>query len=744
MTAAGVDVEQGLPGIIEAKTRTPPERGGPVDRTSLLDDLSITDASVVLAQAPAGFGKSTVLEQWAHRGERKFAWVSLDPSESDPILFWRHVYAALQVCVHDFASHLHDEIAKPGLDLSGSIVPGILNELATIESKLVIVLDDYHQVESPEVDRTVELLIRHLPRGTALAIGTRTQPRLAIARLRSRGLVHDLDASTLSLTLDETGRVLRSQNPGRTDDEVAWIHKATEGWPAGVYLFGLLDTLDMSTRTTSDIRDYLMTEMLSSLVEDDLRFMRDTSILSHLEGEVCDYVTQGHSSQRRLARLAGSNLLIMPVDQPGNRFRYHHLLQAELLARLRQDESQEAVASLHRRAMEWTERQRDISAAIQHAVRADDIEKATDLVAEHWYGYIMSGRAHTAFQWLREFDDQELRTLPRLTIAAAMISAFTGATAEAREFAANAETAEHSGEGLSGTTSYESSVAVMRAAIAADGPISALADAHRAAEAEPLDSSWRPALAAMIGAYTCFTTPGDREAQRLLLEGADAATGPPEIAAYALGTLALVHAWRNDTEAALHYARRAIERIDETNVGGLLLYGLPYAVAARFSVDDDTQTESERLLRYAALAERAATNSTPLDSMVLRTAMAEACLEMGDHDRARVYAQRALGNLAVMTEGGLVAARLNTVIRRINASSRDAAGEAVSASSLLSPRELQVVALLETGDTLEDIGRRLYVSRNTVKTYTARIYRKLDVSDRYQAVNAARRLGISR
>ena len=707
----------------------------------MLDELRRTEASVVLAQAPAGYGKSTVLEQWAHYDDRRFAWIALDPPESDPVLFWRYVYAALRVCEPAFAAHLHDEVAKPGADLIGAIVPGILNELATLDDQLVIVLDDYHRIDSPEVDHTLDVLIRHLPRGTTLAIGSRAEPRLGIARLRSRGTIHDLDASALSLSLEETALVLRNRHPNQSDDEVAWVYEATEGWPAGVYLFGLIESLDTSIQTTSDIRAYLIAEMLSSLSEDDLRFMRDTSILSHLEGERCDYVTQDTSTQTRLVRLAGSNLLILPVDQSGVRFRYHHLLQAELQARLHQDESQDAVRALHRRALEWCEREGDISAAIQHAVRADEITHAIDLVAAHWYDYIMSGRGRTAYQWLSEFDD-ELQTRPRLITAAALISAFTGHTVRAQEYARAAERADYQGAVIDGTSTYESSVAVMRGAIAADGPVSALADARRAAAVEPLDSPWRPAIAAMVGAYSSYTGQNDRVAHQLLLEGADAATGPPEVSAYALGTLSLLHAWRNDVESALHYAHQAIERIDETNVGGLLLYGLPYAVAARFPHGDDTLPERRRLFRNAEQAEQMASKSTPFDSMVLRTAMAETALEMGDHERARTYGQRALANLAVMEEGGVVTDRLDTVIRRMNATSPGASAQNTSTRSLLSPRELQVLALLETGETLEDIGRRLYVSRNTVKTYTARIYRKLDVSDRNDAVNAARRLGL--
>ena len=734
---------QGLPGIIEAKTILPPHRRGLVERTKLLDDLAATEASVVLVQAPAGFGKTTVLEQWAQRGVRRFAWVSLDFSEGDPILFWRYVYSALRASVPHFAPQLHDDLAKPRPDLGGSIIPGILNQVTTIGDPLVIVLDDYHRTDSPDVDRTMRRFLRHLPRGTTVAIATRSRPELETARLRSMGLVHDLDASALSLSLDETASVLSSLQPSRTDDEIEWIHEATEGWPAGVYLFGRLESLDTSTKTTSEIRKYLMAEMFSSLSPEDLRFMRDTSVLSYLKGDMCDHVTQGGSGRERLARLADSNLLVVSIDQIGERFRYHHLLQAELESRLHHDEPPGAVESLHRRAQEWTERHGDISASIGHAHRAGDIEKAISLVSEHWYDYLMSGRGRTTLRWLGEFSDHDLRERPRLTICAAIISAFSGETAQAREYAAIAERGDPEADGLAGALTYESSVAIMRAAIAADGPISALVDAQRATRIEPLDSPWRPLLVAMVGAYSFYAASGGiEEATELLLEGSEAATGPPEIAAYALGTLALLHAWRNDDDAALGYALRAMTTIDETRVGGFLVYGLPYAVAAKLIVHIDGPTASRRLLRKAEEAERSATNATPFDSMILRTVAAEACLELEDYASARAYAQRALGNLAAMQDGGLVSTRLRQLIRRINAVAPDVKGRRAPPESLLSPRELQVLTLLASRETLEDIGHRLYISRNTVKTYTSRVYRKLGASGRDDAVAAARRLGL--
>jgi LuxR family maltose regulon positive regulatory protein len=152
--------------------------------------------------------------------------------------------------------------------------------------------------------------------------------------------------------------------------------------------------------------------------------------------------------------------------------------------------------------------------------------------------------------------------------------------------------------------------------------------------------------------------------------------------------------------------------------------------------------ECLQLLKNAERAEHTASNAAPFDSMVLRTTIAEAYLALGKHGLARTYAERALGNLSAMTEGGLVTTRLDNVIRRINKADADSTRRTEPTGSLLSPREVQILSLFTTGETLADIGRRLYISRNTVKTHTTRIYRKLGVSDRHQAVAAARRLSL--
>ncbi|MDH3645049.1 MAG: LuxR C-terminal-related transcriptional regulator, partial [Gammaproteobacteria bacterium] len=267
--------------------------------------------------------------------------------------------------------------------------------------------------------------------------------------------------------------------------------------------------------------------------------------------------------------------------------------------------------------------------------------------------------------------------------------------------------------------------------------------ATRAAELEPPDSTWRPAIAAVLGAYR-FMSGAKSGYYPLLIEGAQAAVGPPEIAAYALGNLALIHAWRDEWEQASQYADEVVGQLEDGLAYSLPIYGLAYAVAAHAAVLGADTAQSEKLLTVAVRSEQQAPDSMPFDSAVLRTAIAEALVDMGRYREAGGFVHRALQNIASMGEGGYVEKRLDRVVRHLSkagAETGDRNLEAPAIGALLSTRELQVLGLLATDLTLAEIGSQLYLSLNTVKTHTRRTYRKLDVHTRQQAVAAGRTLG---
>ncbi len=704
----------------------------------MLDDLTSTDASLVLVCAPAGYGKSTVLEQWASYADMPFAWVSLDASENDPVVFWRYLYSAVRAARPSIPKALAHELADPEPDLLGSVIPQLLNELSIHQEDIVIVLDDYHRIDSRDLDHQLEVFVRRMPRTVTLAIATREMPHIGIARLRARGRMLEIGTAALSLSYDEIAHVLRNAHPARTEEEVRWVRERTEGWPAGVYLFSKLDSLRELPETTAGVRKYLIAEMVSAQEPDDLLFMQQTSILSYLDGGVCDHVTGTSNSGSRLDRLSASNLLILPLDKEGKTYRYHHLLQDELRLMLDEAVGSADREDLHRRAMEWSSQARRISEAIDHATQARETDAAVALVSDCWYEYVIRGRGRDAHTWLDHFSQEDLMSIPPLQVAGAMIAAFSGHAEQARLLAASASRAAYDGPILGGAASYESYVAIMQAAMVLNGPAAALADAEAALALEPATSPYRPLLLAMVGTFL-YSTVRNSDAQRFLIEASNAHYGPPETSAYAYSNLALMHAWKGDTDSAIDYASRAIERIDDAGVEGLLVHGLPHAVMAVGGEAGERAEERLALLRQAERSERTASNAAPFDSMVLRTTIAEAFAALGDYDSARTYAERALANLSVMPEAGLVSDRLDLVIRSINRAIDERPAEGLT-SNLLTPREAQILTLLAEGATLAEIGSQLYVSRNTVKTHTSRIYRKLGVSDRYSAVAAAHRL----
>lgn len=726
--------------LIQAKMLVPALPAAVVARPRLVDQLVGFAKPLVLVCAPAGYGKSTLLQQWAQAEERRVAWVSLDPSESDPVLFWRYVTASIGEFEPEVADEVHGQLSGSAPNLTGVVIPRLLNALARTRDPIVVILDDYHRVEPTALRNSLSVFLRHVPRSVTIGLASRTPPALALAEMHARGLVLEIGESDLRLTKEEAVAAVARFSPDAPVDTVDRIYRSTEGWAAGLYLSSATRRADNAHR---QVHDYIVTEMLDALDEDDRAFMRKTSILGELRPAPCDHVSNSDHSARRIARLGASNLLMVRLDEQGARYRYHHLLQDALQAELAQTATTEDLRALHLRAFDWYADAGNVSQAIHHAIQAGAIAGAVALVCGHWYDYMIRGRVATVQRWISWFSESDLLAHPPILPTGANAHGFGGNVAEAQRFARLADASSYEGDPLDGSASFVSSVSIMHAALVLDGPANALVHAARAAELEPPNSSYRPAIAAMLGAYR-FMTGAASGYYPLLVEGARAASGPPETAAYALANLALIHAWRNEWDQAEQYAHEVVVQADEDLAQRLSWYGLAYAVAARAALVAGDTVQGERLLAVALGSEQQAHDSTPFDSAVQRTATAEALLELGRHGVAENLAHRALRNVASMGEAGIVERRLDRIVREVNAAAagaRERDRKAPAIGSLLSTRELQVLNLLATDLTLAEIASQLYLSVNTVKAYTKRTYRKLDVHSRQQAVAAGRALG---
>ncbi|MEA3511818.1 MAG: helix-turn-helix transcriptional regulator, partial [Actinomycetota bacterium] len=373
-------MENLLPALLTTKTRVPLLRRGLVRRKDLIQRLSRErDHALTIVRAPAGYGKSTLLQQWALDDARLFAWVQLDPSDNDPVLFWRYVLAALRVQVPGLAESAWRRLASPAPDLDAAITD-LLNELLDGPEELVLVLDDYHVIDNPECHRTITFFIDHVAQNTQVVLATRGRLPFSVSRLIARGSVTEIRRRDLEFTPVETAAAVRLRAPAASDETVSRIRERTEGWPVGVYLATWnLDT-DASvaigeSEAATVTQRYLIDEMLSHLDDEDRAFVRETSILERLSGNLCDHVTGRTDSSEILARLESANLLLIPLDDVGHWYRYHHLLQEILRADLRDDSCTDE-SMLHIRASDWFLRHDDASLAIHHAIESGGLMTA--------------------------------------------------------------------------------------------------------------------------------------------------------------------------------------------------------------------------------------------------------------------------------------------------------------------------------------------------------------------------------
>ena len=377
---------------LATKTLIPPPRPRLVPRPRLLERLREgLGYDLVLVSAPAGFGKTTLLSEWA-RQERpgvRICWVSLDEADSDPVRFLEYLILALQ----GFRPHLGEKVLSwlhsPQPPSARSVLVALTNELVGLDEDVVLVLDDFQFVTSADVHDAVSYLLDHLPPRVHLLIATRADPPLPLPRLRGRGQLLEIGADDLRFTAEEAAELLRELGGAPlTAEHVDALTERTEGWAVGLKMAALSmgQQQDVSgfirdfAGSQRYIMDYLVEEVLEQQPADVQDFLLKTSVLERLTAPLCDAVTGRTDSDRLLSQLEHANLLLVPLDESRQWYRYEHLFSDLLRHRLAQAVGEDAVADLHRRASAWYKANGLSREAIDHALAARDWEAAADLL----------------------------------------------------------------------------------------------------------------------------------------------------------------------------------------------------------------------------------------------------------------------------------------------------------------------------------------------------------------------------
>lgn len=429
--------------LLSTKLHVPPPPLQYVQRTRLepLFQETLT-RPITLIAAAAGFGKTTALIGWLEHTQVATAWVALDSGDDEPARFWCYVLAALERLSPGIATDELASLQAPQPPLLESILTSVINNLETMNSEIVLVLDDYHTISAPAIHSSMTFLLEHLPPHLHLVIATRADPPLPLARLRMRGQLNELRTKDLRFTIVEataffaqTGRLQLAAS------EILTLETRTEGWIAGLQLAALSlqgrsDSADFIQAFTGSYRhvvDYLIQEVLERQPPHIQTFLLHTAILDRLNGSLCDAVAGQEDSQVMLEWLEQANLFLMPLDDERQYYRYHQLF-ADVLRQRLQKLQPNHIAHLHRLAAHWYEHQDFVAEAIQHFLAAGDSELAAQLIAQRAETMIMQGDLAELLHWLNIFPGEVVRSHMQLCLIHGEVMAFVGLldAAEAR------------------------------------------------------------------------------------------------------------------------------------------------------------------------------------------------------------------------------------------------------------------------------------------------------------------------
>ena len=411
--------------LLETKLHLPTPHGRLVPRPRLTEQIQrAAEASLTLVSAPAGFGKTTVMAELARRPDgAHVAWLSLDSGDNDALTFWAYVIEALDRAVPGVGGTARSILAAAQGSVDATVTT-LINGLAGVDASVVLVLDDFHVIESPVVHGQVGYFVDHLPGHVHIVLGTRADPPIPLSRLRARGGLVEIRASDLRFSAAEAAAYLAAMGLSLSDANVAALEGRTEGWIAALQLAALslqgrADATEFISAFAGDDRyivDYLVEEVLRRQPNDVRDFLLKTSILARFTAPLADTVTGRPGAAATIESLDRGNLFVVALDNQRRWYRYHHLFGGVLRAYLAAEQLAE-VPLLHRRASDWHASNGDRDEAIEHALRADDPERAADLVELALPEMRRFRREPTLRRWLEAIPRGVVDRRPVLTLA---------------------------------------------------------------------------------------------------------------------------------------------------------------------------------------------------------------------------------------------------------------------------------------------------------------------------------------
>jgi LuxR family maltose regulon positive regulatory protein len=736
-------VEKAPFGLAEAKLSAPLARPGSVAKTDVIADLCRSRSRLVTVVAPAGYGKTTLLADWAEADPRPFAWVALDRRDDDPVVLLRYIAGAMHR-LEPLPPEVFDALSGGGTSDWMKLVVRLGNVLAARKEPFVLAFDDLHSIANPSCLDALAELLESVPAESQLAVASREEPALPLGRWRAQGRLHELGSADLRLDGQEAELLLRSAEIELGEDEVNELTERTEGWPAGLYMAALSmqagtpspGSAGIFTGDDRFVSDYFRVELMSRLPSAEARFLKQTSVLERMCGGLCDSVVGSTGSARVLERLERANRFIVPLDRRGEWYRYHHLF-AELLRNELSLSEPDGAAELNRRAMAWCIAHDLPEAALIYGHAAGETDTVARLVDELAMPTHYDGRMETLEGWMRWFSEDDLRRYPALAVMVGWLRALSGRAAEAEHWLALADGSTSTIALSDGSATIDPWVAILRCGMMPDGPHQAIADGELAlAELAP-GSGWRPTAHAMLGAARLVLGEADIGVADLkaAAEGGRDASQPATTAYGQLALLAIRHGAWNE---AAQYAALGQALITETGLGDYASSALLHVATGRIALHEGRQEDARAAMTSVHRLRPMLDYGIPWMTMQVGMELARAHLALAEPGPARIVLGEVEQVLEVRPQMGILVEDARELHERVAATSGPDGEWAMS----LTGAELRLLPYLATHLTFPGIASRLFITRNTVKSEAVAIYRKLGVSSRSEAIERAVEVGL--
>ncbi len=713
-------------------------------RPRLTDLLVGADGpAVVSIVAPAGYGKTTLLRQWAdHLSD--VAYIALEDRDNDPVELISVIATALDR-VEPLDPALLRLLASPGRSLESTVLPGLVEAIWARRTPTILMLDDAHHLDQSLALDVVAFLMLRLPSTLRLAVAARRMLPLPYARLRPTGHLLEVGPSELALNEADAQALAGAIDVRTSPEQVARLLTRTEGWPAATYLglrfAGSVRAQDggaVEVRgTEASIADYMRSELLEPLDPGTRIWLRRSSVLESMGGPLCDAALDTTGSLTLLRRLERNNLFVVALDANRGAYRYHRLFRDLLRDEL--DEHEPSVAAeICSRAAAWCAENGERERAVEYAYASGDLDLVAHLVLAYTFPLHWSGRIATVGRWLDWFDrDGERERRAALAVLAGWVNAMEGQLRPATRWLASAEQSPDGAPMPDGATK-RSWIALLRGFMAPAGLEALASDAGIGLAEIPGESPFRQ-TALILGGFAAIAAGTPDAADVLLAEAVELAEARHAVPglALALGERAIIALGRGDRTEATRHVEEGLAVVRDAGMEEFVASMTLHAAAARVALANGSPSEARLAIARVNRLRPRATAALPIPALQMRFESIRACVVLGEASAARTLLLEVRDILRQCPDLGTLVDEAAELERAVGSMRATSAGPWA-----LTTAELRLLAYLPTHLTFREIADRLFVSTHTVKSQAMAIYGKLGVSSRRGAIEQAVEAGL--